>query len=254
MTRPDATPSILAGVSASAILLVAAGFFAGGVSVGAVGFGSVLIAAPLVAVVEPGLIPFVFTVPVLVADSFVAWRERSALDRGLLGRLLVAQVPGALLGAWLLGRVARDELLGLVVGLGILVMVGVQMTRWRIRRTPRRELAAASLAGASGALSGVNGPPVAVLLADESPSLIRATLPAFFVGAQLVLLASWTVTGTLQLRPLAAGVVAAPAMHAGAVVGQRLAARITARGVRWSVLILSLLAVARSLAALTGPS
>jgi uncharacterized membrane protein YfcA len=237
-------------MSTGQLLLSAVALFAGGVSVGAVGFGSVLIAAPVLALFAPATIPFVFVVPTLVTDSYVAWRERAALDRALLGRFLVWQIPGALLGAWLLGRISDPGVVGLIVGLIVLLLVGFQMLPWRLHRTAGREVGAATLAGLSGAVSGINGPPVAVLLADEPPALIRATLPAFFAGAQLVLLGSWILTGTLDTHALLLGVVATPAMALGAIVGQTMAGRITARTVRWIVLVLSLAATIRSIVAL----
>lgn len=238
---------MLRPVSALPILVAAAGLFAGGVALGAVGFGAVLVASPLVATVFPAVLPFVFVVPAVSTNGYVAWRERAALDRGFVARAVVMQVPGALLGAWLLAQVDDAALLGVLIGVLVLVLVGIQVLPWRPPRTPPWEMVAASLAGVSGAVSGMNGPPVAAIMAYDPPATIRGTLPAFFVAAQCVLVVTWWLTGVISWDAVGLGFAAAPVMLLGAVVGQRLAGRLTARQVRNAVILLAVVAVGRNL-------
>jgi uncharacterized protein len=233
-------------VGAVEVVLVGLGMFAGGLAAGAVGFGAVMVPAPLLAIVTPALLPFVFTVPVLAVDSYVAWRERAALDRRLLARLTVWQVPGALVGAWILARLDAGSV-ALIVGVLVLVLVGIRFLPWRPPRTRGWEVGSALAAGVSGAVSGINGPPLAALLADESPSVLRANLPAFFVIAQFVLVATWAGTGTLDLHAVWVGAAFTPVMLLGGRVGQHLAGHLTPTAVRLTVLVLATIAVARAL-------
>ena len=96
-------------------------------------------------------------------------------------------------------------------------------------------------------MANTNGPPLAVLMADDDPGLLRATLPAYFVVAQLVLLTGWTLIGRAPGEALLAGLVAVPAALTGALVGQGAARRfLTRRMVRVTVLVLALVAAGRA--------
>lgn len=234
-------------MTAGTLVPVLVGMFVGGVASGSVGFGIVLVSAPIVALAAPQLLPSVFVAPSLAANLLVAHRERRHRDVALLGRLLAWQLPGVGVGLWLLTRITDVDALALVVAAVILVLVLVGVSPWRPHRTRASEAVAASVGGLAGALSGANGPPLAVLMADEDPGLLRATLPAHFVAAQLLLLAGWSLVGRATGEALGAGLAAVPAALAGAWFGQRVAHRyLTARGVRLTVLALALGAAGRA--------
>lgn len=222
--------------------------FGGGVAGGAVGFGVVLVSAPLVALVAPQLLPAVLVAPSIAANVLVAVSERRHRDVRLLGRLVAWQLPGMAVGLWALSRLGGDDdRVAFAVAVVVLVLVLVGSSPWRPRRTRRTEAAAASVAGLSGALSGANGPPLAVLMADDDPGLLRATLPAYFVVAQVLLLGGWALVGRLTLAAVGTGILSVPASLAGAWVGQRwVAHRLPAAAVRTVVLVLALAAAARA--------
>jgi uncharacterized protein len=229
-------------------VVIAIAMFAGGVSAGAVGFGTVLVGAPIVALVAPHLLPVVFSLPSLTANSLVAFSERRHRDVPLLRRLVVWQLPGIVVGLWLLAQVRSDRTLGLVVSLVVLVMVGVSASPWRPARTPTTERVAAGMAGVAGALSATNGPPLAALLAHDDPGLIRATLPAYFLIAEVLLIGGWAVTGRLTAEAMTVGAFSIPLAVGGAALGQRVAHRwLTPRNVRILVLVLAATAAIRSL-------
>ncbi len=235
-------------MTTAVLLPVLVGMFVGGVASGAVGFGIVLVSAPIVAIGAPHLLPSVFVAPSLAANLLVSHRERENRDTGLLRRLLVWQLPGVLVGLALLSRVRDPGTLALVVSGTVLVLVLVGVSPFRPRRTRGAEAVAAMVAGVSGALSGTNGPPLAVLMADDDPGLLRATLPAYFVVSQLLLLVGWSVIGRAPGQALLTGLAAVPAALAGAWVGQHAARRfLTRRMVRVTVLVLALVAAGRAL-------
>jgi uncharacterized membrane protein YfcA len=237
-------------VNAASTAVVLVGMFAGGMSGGAVGFGVVLVSAPVVALVAPQLLPAVVVAPSMAANGLVAVAERRDGDRRLLGRLLVWQLPGLAVGLWLLTRIGDPDTLALVVAGVVLALVLVGASPVRPARTRVTEAVAASAAGLSGALSGANGPPLAVLMADDDPGLMRATLPAYFLVAQVLLLAGWALTGRLTSSAVTTGLLAVPAALAGAWVGQRALARRLRRGaVRIAVLVLAVAAAVRAVVA-----
>ena len=235
-------------MTAAALLPVLVGMFLGGIASGAVGFGIVLVSAPIVAIGAPHLLPSVFVAPSLAANLLVAHRERASRDRALLRRLLAWQLPGVGIGLAVLAQVRDADTLALLVAVTVLVLVLVGVSPFRPRRSRTTEAIAASVAGLAGAVANTNGPPLAVLMADDDPGLLRATLPAFFVVAQLVLLTGWTLIGRAPGEALLAGLVAVPAALTGALVGQGAARRfLTRRMVRVTVLVLALVAAGRAI-------
>lgn len=240
-------------MTTAGVAIVVLGTFLGGTASGAVGFGMVLVAAPLVSLVAPHLLPVVFAAPSLAANLTVTTAERRHRDLALLGRLLVWQVPGMALGLYALTRIADVDTLALVVAGMVMAMVAIGAMPWRPRRNRVTEALAASTAGFAGALSSTDGPPLAVLMADDDPRLMRATLPALFVVAQLLLLPGWALAGVLTAEAIVTGVVAIPAAWAGAMVGHRVARRfLTPARVRGVVLVLATVAAARALIARLG--
>lgn len=196
-------------MTAAATATVLLGMFAGGVAGGAVGFGVVLVAAPVIALAAPQLLPAVVVAPSIAANGFVAVAERHHGDTPLLARLVAWQLPGMAVGLGVLARIgADDDRLALVVALVVLGLVLLGASPWRPDRTRGTEAVAAATAGLSGALSGANGPPLAVLMAHDDPGLLRATLPAYFVIAQILLLGGWALVGQLTLTAFGAGMVA----------------------------------------------
>lgn len=237
-------------MTGTAVAVVLLGMFAGGVSSGAVGFGAVLVGAPIIALGAPHLLPSVFVAPAMAANGYVAFSERRHRDSPLLLRLVVWQLPGMAAGLWVLSRMRDAETVALVVAVVVLVLVLVGMSPWRPARTRTSEAVAASAAGLSGALSGTNGPPLAVLMANEPPGRLRATLPAYFVIAQLLLLGGWTMIGQATLEAVGTGLLAVPAAAAGAWFGQHVAHRyLSPTGVRLAVLAMALVAAARAVLA-----
>ena len=180
-----------------------------------------------------------------VALLVTGWRhvDRTATAR-LLGPALVATVVVGLL-------VREADTDGLTVLAGVLCLVGVAAVatgRTLRRLTGRAGTAAVGLlSGAMNVVSGIGGPPVVLFGATSGwpPHVARATLQAFFLGINIVALAT---LGLPDRFP--AGVVVG--MVVGLVAGQRLARRLHADQVRVAVLVVagvgSLLAVARGLA------
>jgi hypothetical protein len=174
-------------------------------------------------------------VPLVIAN---AWRWRAHL-RGRTAVLLVGTaLIGMPLGALFL-RSADERLLTATVGVVVLMMT---VAIWRGLRVPpgRTTLTAAGvLSGALAASTGTNGPPLVIALDAEGlePAAFRATLQTVFAFqgsiAFLTFIANGFVTASV-VPAVAAGLVGAAA---GALTGDRIAARVDVTRFRSIVLI-----------------
>lgn len=180
---------LLLGLAAAVFLLAA-------VAQAITGFGSALVAVPVLAVaVDPVAAVVAATAVSLVLSSCVAWREREHVDIGPARTLTVAGIVGMPAGLVLVEVVDESSLQGWIAAT-MLVMVVLVASGVRIGG------AATPIAGlSSGALltsTGLNGPPLVMALVDRETRRFRATLQAVFAVQDVVALAAFALLGHLS--------------------------------------------------------
>lgn len=62
---------------------------------GSTGLGFALLVAPVVGLFEPALLPVMLLVLMIPLNTYVAWRERSSLDRFGAGWITAGRVAGS---------------------------------------------------------------------------------------------------------------------------------------------------------------
>ncbi len=227
--------TVASAVLASAIVAV------GAVSQGTVGFGVGTIAAPLLLLIDPRLVPG----PLLLTAFFLivglTWREWHGIRFGYLAWSLVGRFAGTVVAALFIRGISTDTfetVLGVVVILGAaLSAVGPE-----VRLTRGSFLGAGALSGFFGTTAAIGGPPIALLYQREKGAVVRGTLSAFFVVGTVISMAGLAWAGKfgrteLQLTPV---------LLPGALVGFLLSGRLTHlmdRGwMRPAILVLSVVA------------
>src|SRR5690242_21474061 len=83
---------------------------------GATGFGFALICGPVVAVVEPRLLPVFLLVQMIPLNGYVAWRERHAVDGTGVTWISLGRFVGTFGGLGVLYLVTEQQL-GLLIGI-----------------------------------------------------------------------------------------------------------------------------------------
>ena len=158
---------------------------------GSLGFGSALLAAPLLSLIHPAFAPG----PILAANVLLtllcARREWSAVDFDGLKFILGGRVIGNAFAALMLMQLSQVFFDGLF---GVLVLAGVLLSdvRPNFGRGPRVFAAAGFASGIMGTLSSIGGPPVALVYPHDDAPRFRATLAAHFIfGGSLSLIAVW---------------------------------------------------------------
>jgi uncharacterized protein len=167
-----------------------------------VGIGLALLAVPLLALVDPRLVPG----PILLAGSVLAlasaYRERQAMDRRSFGLSLLGLAVGTVCGAVAL-RALSTAPLNKVFAVLVLLAVALSVSGLRVRPSRVALFAGGSAAGVMGTMVGIHGPPIALVLQHARPEQVRAMLGAFFFIAyvgSVVALAVFGLFGVLQLQ------------------------------------------------------
>ncbi|GGF83175.1 hypothetical protein GCM10007301_49090 [Azorhizobium oxalatiphilum] len=197
---------------AIAIITMASAFQAG------FGTGLGLLAVPLLSLVAPSFVPGPMLVSALSLSFAMAWRERHALDRASVGLCIAGLLVGTVCGGIALAFIPR-EAFRTIFGVAILLAVLVSVIGAGVRMTPRALVTGAALGGFIGTMSGMHGPPMAVVLQNEEASRIRALLGAFFlVGASLSITAQAAV-GLFGWESLLQGLLVTPGALLGSLIG-----------------------------------
>ena len=200
--------------------------FAAYVVFGISGFGSTLIAVPLLA----HLFPLKFVVPFFVLlDCVGAFNMGLRLRADVMRRELLLLLPfmalGVLAGVWLLVQIRPELLLG---GLGLFVTIfgvsyvvkhgkGVHLPHWS-------GAPIGAFGGATSAVFGIGGPIYVFFLAGRqaTSTQIRATMPVIFMFTTVARIALFIAAGLYSPASLVAAIALLPVMALGVWTGHHL--------------------------------
>lgn len=161
---------------------------AGALVQGTVGFGFALVAAPLLTLLDPPLVPAPLLLLATAHALLMLRRERGETDWTGVAWALLGSLPGIALGV-LAVVVLPQRWFAAAVAVTVLACAGLSLVRWRPRPTVPALLVAGVVSGAGGTASSIGGPPVALLYQAERGPRVRATLGAYFaVGSTLSIL------------------------------------------------------------------
>ena len=222
-----------------AVLVVVLGSIIQGVS----GVGGGFIMVPLLAMINMKYLPGPLIFGSLSISGLMALRERAHIDFRATHFILLAIIPGATLGAWLLSRVAPDRL-GIVFGSMILFAViisalGVHFPLNRITAT-----ISGFFAGMMGASSGIGAPVIAVLYQRESGPMLRSTLAYVYTIASVLIVLALAIFGKFSLSEAQSGLLLVPGFMLGYICSRPLALHFDHGATRYIVLGVSASAAA----------
>lgn len=179
-----------------------------------IGFGIGMLAAPVVAIVDPGLIPGTLIMLATLVTLIVTVRERGDIDLTGTGWALVGRVPGTVAGALLLAALPER---GLAILLAGVVLLGVVLTSagWVPAARRRNVVLAGATSGLLGTATSIGGPPMALVWQRNSGARLRGTMGGFFLIGSVMSLVALAFTGAVDGHTLRTFAVLVPAALAG---------------------------------------
>lgn len=232
--------------------ILAAAVLIGSLVQGAVGLGLGLVAAPVVTLLDPGLMPGVMIWLASAYPLLTLATEWRATDWHGLGWALAGRVPGTAVGVLVVSLVSA-RLLGVLVG--VMVLGAVLLTAF-VARLPMRPsvlVGAGLVSGVTGTATSIGGPPLALIYQHESGTRLRATMGAYFLGGGILSLAGLGLGGELRDSQAMTALALAPFMLLGFALGGPVRRHVDAGRTRPAVLVLCVLsAVALLVRSLVG--
>lgn len=220
--------------------LVAAGaaLALGALVQGSIGFGMALVAAPLLALIDPILVPGPTIAVGLVVSGLVALRDRDAMDFAALKSAVPGLLVGSMVAATMLTFIAADRI-GVTLGTLVLVAVLLSLVGLHVPPTPRNLFYASMLAGFMNTTASIPGPPLALVYQRASGPRLRATLAPLFISSGLISLAMLTAFGRFGRVELALALLLVPGILAGLALSAYTSRRVDQGSVRYAVLIVA---------------
>ncbi|WP_330844842.1 sulfite exporter TauE/SafE family protein [Actinophytocola sp.] len=205
----------------------------------AVGFGLGLLAAPVLAFVEPSLVPVVLLVLAFGVTAAVLVLDGTHLDLRGTGWALVGRVPGTVVGAALVA-VLPAKALALLVVLVVVVGVVASLRGFAPRPTRPAVVVAGAVSGLMGTATSIGGPPMAMVWQRFAGPRLRSTMSAFFLVGSVMSFAALALSGSVDPHDLRYAVFLAPAAALGVVLARPVGRRLDIRRTRIIAMALAL--------------
>ncbi len=205
-----------------------------------IGFGIGMLAAPVVAIVDPGLIPGTLIMLATLVTLIVAVRERADIDVSGTGWALVGRVPGTIAGALLLAALPER---GLTILLAAVVLGGVLLTGagWVPAARRRNVVLAGATSGLLGTATSIGGPPMALVWQRNSGARLRGTMSGFFLIGSVMSLVALAFTGAVDGHTLRTFAMLLPAALAGLALSRYVNRFLDPQRLRWLAIAVSVI-------------
>jgi len=202
-----------------------------------IGFGIALFVVPLLVLLNPAFVPGPMLFASLFLASIMAFRGWNSVDSKKLGLAGVGLFIGTAAGALGLMMIAADKWPKLFA-VFILLAVALSASGIRIPVTGKNLVTAGIVSGVMGTISGIHGPPMALLYQRETGNIVRATLAVFFVMAYAIALFALGTIGLFGKKEFLMGLTLAPGVIAGYIIA-RFSTKLLDRGYWLRIAILT---------------
>jgi uncharacterized membrane protein YfcA len=205
-------------VTLGTLVVIALAIFVGSTVQSVVGLGIGLVAAPVITLVQPALMPGTLIMLALVLPAVTLVNDHDDIDWPGLAWSLPARVLGTGIGVWVVAQFSERQL-GIAVGVMVILMV---LITWLVLEVPvnRATLSTAGfIGGITGTATSIGGPPFALLYLHRPAQQIRTTMAVYFLIGAALSLVGLVLAGDLTGAQLRSAAELFPAVLLGVVVG-----------------------------------
>ncbi|MFC6372235.1 sulfite exporter TauE/SafE family protein [Nonomuraea thailandensis] len=214
--------------------------FVGAIVQGGVGFGLGLVAAPVLTMLAPDLMPGTIQVVNMTLPLFTLAVEWRRVDWRGLGFALLGRLPGSAIAAVIIVYVSVYTR-GIFVAVMVLIAVALTARALSVPRNGYTITSAGFVSGITGTATGIGGPPIALVYQNAKGPQIRATLAMFFFLSAAQSLVILQIVGELPGQALLTGGVLIVPMVLGFLVSGPLRRYLDGGKVRVAVLTVAAL-------------
>ena len=209
---------------------------------GVVGFGSNLLAVPVVAFIVPAALPGAMIMPGVPMAVAMAFSERDHVDWRGSRYIFLGRLPGTALGVAVV-VIVSSQVLAVVIGTVVIIAVAISVLASHLHPgvTPAAASVTGFATGFTGAAAAIDGPPLALLYQNDPPPVFRSTLAAQFAIGTVFTLTGLLIAGELHGWQLLLGASLVPSYLAGFALSLAIRPRLGTRNLRPVVLTIAAL-------------
>ena len=217
------------------------------------GYGLGLLSGPVLAALDPQLVPAPVLLVTVVLGLFIMTRDRGKVAWREVGTATLGRLVGAIGAAALLASVDL-ALFYVVFGVMVLAGVGLSAAGWRARLNDRNLVAAGIGSGVMGTFASIGAPPILLLYQGADLARARGTLAVFFGCGALMSVLALAGFGQVGESDIVLAGVLLPSIVVGFVFAGPVSRMVDRRLLRWFALgtstLVAIYLIARGIAAL----
>lgn len=193
----------LTDVSVPGFLAIAVAIVLASAMQSSIGFGMGMLAAPIVGLIDPSLLPGTLIVLAVFVTLLVVVTERQHIDLTGTGWAMAGRVPGTVAGALLVAVMPERGLTLLLAGV-VLLGVALASFGWAPEPTRPTLLMAGGASGVLGTATAIGGPPMALVWQAKDGPGLRGTMSGFFLVGSLLSVLMLALTGSITSHTMVA--------------------------------------------------
>lgn len=230
--------NILLDINLLSFLLITAIMVSGASLQASAGFGSGLVAVPLLGLIDIRLVPGPILFAYLFLCTFMLWRERHEVSIRYQSFLVSGLALGSAISFIALFFIKNNHF-PIIAATMVLLGVFISLFKKGLKLSSSSLFISGSLSGFMSTLAGLSGPPMALALQFEKPAFVRANLSFAFIFASLFSIAVLVFKGIFHTEDIFLGSLLVPGMFLGFMLGKSFSHYLNAKISRWIILFLS---------------
>ncbi|HIF9064262.1 TPA: sulfite exporter TauE/SafE family protein [Photobacterium damselae] len=211
-----------------------------------IGFGMGVIAAPVILLLSPRLMPSIIIIMGTILSIIVLIQYRKHLDAKKLMTAFLGRIPGTFLAAYIMLIVSESEMF-LILGVTILITVLLSFKNIILTDNRTNLFIGGLFSGIMGTATGIGGPPIAILFQNENPNKLRANLSAFFIVTNIISLGVLHYSGLFSFNDFKASLIYLPIPIIGIMVAYFIRNKINQKIIRLLILLICSISAIASL-------
>jgi uncharacterized membrane protein YfcA len=203
------------------------------------GVGFALVVAPVLGLIAPAMLPVTVLILMLPLNTYVAWRERAALDLPSGAWITAGRFAGTFAGLWVLVALSASHL-NLLIGISTIAAAAVTLAMPAFQPSRGVYVAAGVVTGVTETATGIGGPPLALVYQHHPVAVMRSTIALCFLIGELISLAFLWQADRIDAPQLVGAAQLLPALGAGALLSRLVHHRVDERALRVFVMLFSI--------------